>query len=102
LLTAEQFCDVAALECGLPVGSVELPPLDAGCVTAYPGHWYGCILPLGRLDAWPMVTFTDEAVAVRVANSPGAAYRAVIAAGLAETHGLTPVEADAYISRHSA
>ncbi len=102
LLTGGQFADVLAQECGLPVGSLEVPDLGAGFVVAHPGHWYGCIVPLGRLEGRPMVTFTDEGAAGLAPGGPGAAYRRVVAEGLAETHGLSPDEADAYISRHSA
>lgn len=101
LLTREQFADVLAQECGLAVGSVEILDLEPGCLVAGPGHWYGCVVPLGRLEGWPMVTFTDETAADLVPGRPGAAYRAVLAEGLAETHGLSPDEADAYIARHS-
>ncbi len=101
LLTWEQFADVLAQECGLPVGSVEVPALEAVCVVARPGHWYGCIVPLGRHQGWPMVTFTDEAAAGLGLSPPGPAYRAVIADGLAEAHGLSPEAAAAYIDRHS-
>lgn len=102
LVTWDQFADVLAQECGLPVGSVEVPALDAGCVVAHAGLWYGCVVPLGRHDGWPMVSFTDEAAAEQVAGGPGPAYRAVVTEGLIEAHGLTPAEADAYIARHSA
>jgi len=102
LLTRGQFADVLAQECGLPVGSVEVPALDGGCVIAHPGHWYGCVVPLGWREGWPMVTFTDEGAASQVAGGPAPSYRAVIAQGLAEAHGLTPAAADAYIARHSA
>ncbi len=84
------------------MGSVEAPALDTTCVVAHPGHWYGCIVPLGRLEGWPLVTFTDEAAAGLVPGGPGPAYRAVIAEGLAEAHGLSPDEAEVYIARHSA
>ncbi len=101
LVTLDQFADVLAQECGLPVGSVEVPALDGGLVVAHPDHWYGCVVPLGPLDGWPMVTFTDEGAAGLVAGAPGPAYRAVIAEGLAEAHGLSPADAEAYITRHS-
>jgi gamma-glutamylcyclotransferase (GGCT)/AIG2-like uncharacterized protein YtfP len=101
LVTLDQFADVLAQECGLPVGRVEVPALDGGCVVAYPGHWYGCVVPLGHREGWPMVTFTDEAASALVLSPPGDAYRAVVAEGLVEAHGLTPAEADAYIARHS-
>ena len=101
LVTREQFADVLAQECGLPVGSVEVPVLD-GCVVAYPDHWYGCVVPLGWREGWPMVTFTDEGAAALERSPPGDAYRAVVAEGLAETHGITAAEAEAYIARHSA
>jgi len=101
LVTWDQFADVLAQECGLPVGSVEVPALDAGCVITRPGHWYGCVVPLGRHEGWPMVTFTDEAGADLLPTGPGAAYRAVVSEGLAEAHGLSAVEAAAYIARHS-
>lgn len=101
LVTWEQFADVLAQECGLPVGSVEAPALlDAACIP-HPGHWYGCVVPLGRREGWPMVTFTDEGAAGLDLQAPGPAYRAVIAEGLAEAHGLTPAESAAYIDRHS-
>jgi len=102
LLTRAQFADVLAQECGLAVGSVEVPVLDTAFLVLHPGHWYGCVVPLGRRQGWPMVTFTDEAAADLVPGPPGAAYRAVVAEGLAETHGLSPAEADAYITRHGA
>ena len=101
LVTWEQFTDVLAQECGLPIGSVRVPVLDTVRIIAHPGHWYGCIVPLGPLEGWPMVTFTDEAAAGLVEGGPGPAYRAVIAEGLAEAHGLTPAEAEAYITSHS-
>lgn len=108
LLTLEQFADILAQECGLPVGSIAapsfegaVPTLEGGCVVAVPGHWYGCAVPLGWRDGWPLVTFTDEAAGDLVPNPPGAAYRAVIAQGLIESHGLSPDEADTYIARLS-
>lgn len=101
LLTRLQFADVLAQECGLPVGSVEVPALDGGCIIARPGHWYGCVVPIGQQEGWPMVTFTDEAAGDLVLSAPGSAYRATVAEGLAESHGLTPAEADSYIARHS-
>lgn len=101
LVTWGQFADVLAQECGLPVGSVELPALDAGPVVVRAGHWYGCIVPVGRRAGRPMVTFTDEAAAEQVAGGPSPAYRAVVAEGLAETHGLSPAEVDSYIARHT-
>ncbi len=101
LLTRAQFADVLAQECGLAVGTVEVPVLDTAFLVLHPGHWYGGVLPLGRLEGWPMVTFTDEAAADLVPGRPGAAYRAVVAEGLAESHGLSPAQADSYITRHS-
>ena len=101
LVTWEQFTDVLAQECGLPVGSVAVPVLETVRVVPHPGHWYGCVVPLGRREGWPMVTFTDEAAAALIQGGPGPAYRAVIAEGLAEAHGLTPAEVDEYIARHS-
>jgi hypothetical protein len=101
LLTREQFADVLAQECGLAVGSLEVPPLEAASIVARPGHWYGCLVPLGSHQGWPLVTFTDEGAADLVPIGPGPAYRAVIAEGLAEAHGLTPDEAADYIDRHS-
>jgi len=101
LLTREQFADVLAQECGLPVGSLEVPPLEAACVVAQPGHWYGCMVAMGRREGWPMVTFTDESAATLAPGGPGPAYQAVIADGLAEAHGLTPAEAADYIARRS-
>jgi len=101
LVTWEQFADVLAQECGLPVGSLDATALPVATLIAHPGHWYGCIVPLGRHDGWPMVTFTDEAAADLVPSGPGPAYRAVITEGLAEAYGLTSEEAAAYIATHS-
>lgn len=101
LLTREQFADVLAQECGLPIASVEVPDLGAGFVIAQPDHWYGCVVPLGRHQGWPLVTFTDEGAVALVPGRPGPAYRAVVALGLSETHGLTADEAEAYIARHA-
>jgi gamma-glutamylcyclotransferase (GGCT)/AIG2-like uncharacterized protein YtfP len=103
LLTWEQLADVQAQECRLAPGSVEVPVVDqeAEPVVTVPDRWYGCLLPLGQLDGWPMVTVTDAGAAALPPNPPGPAYRAVIARGLVETHGLTTAEADAYLARHS-
>jgi gamma-glutamylcyclotransferase (GGCT)/AIG2-like uncharacterized protein YtfP len=101
LLSSEQLADVMAQECGLPVGSIKVPAVGATPVVARPDRWYGCIVPLGRLDGWPMVTLTDAGAARLAPNPPGPAYRAAVAGGLAETHGLTPADAVAYIARHS-
>ena len=101
LVTREQFSDVLAQECDLAVGSVEVPELDGGFIVAHPGLWYGCVVPLGKREGWPMVTFTDESAAGLVLSPPGHAYRAVVSEGLAEAHGLSPTEAAAYIARHS-
>jgi len=101
LLGRDQFADLLAQECGLPVGSLEVPALDAACVIAYPGHWYGCLVPLGHCEGWPMITFTDEGAADLVPSAPGPAYRAVVAEGLSEAHGLTADEAAAYIATRS-
>ncbi len=101
LVTWEQFADVLAQECGLPLGTVEAPALlAAGCI-AHPGHWYGCVVALGVREGWPMVTFTDEGAGALDLRAPGPAYRAVIVQGLAESHGLSGEEAAAYLARHS-
>ncbi len=101
LVTREQFADVLAQECGLPVGSLQMPPvMGAGCIPLA-GHWYGYVVALGAREGWPMVTFTDEAAAGLVLRPPGPSYRAVISEGLAESHGLSADQAEAYIDRHS-
>ena len=101
LVTWEQFADVLAQECGLPVGSVEAPTLLAAGSVPYPGHWYGCVVHLGRREGWPMITFTDEAAGGLELCPPGPPYRAVVIEGLAEAHGLSEDEAAAYVARHS-
>ncbi len=101
LVTWEQFSDVLAQECGLPVGSIEAPEeLDAAFMSR-PGHWYGCVVHVGDLEGWPMVTFTDEAAGGLELRPPGPRYRDEILKGLAETHGLSEDEAAAYMARHS-
>ncbi len=101
LVTWEQFADVLAQECGLPVGSVEATALLAAGSVPYPGHWYGCVVRLGHREGWPMITFTDEAAGALELCPPGSGYRAVVIEGLAEAHGLSAEEAAAYVARHS-
>ena len=101
LVTWEQFADVLAQECGLPVGSVDAPAVRGARYIPHPGHWYGFVVPLGAREGWPMVTFTDEAAGSLDLRPPGPAYRAVIIEGLAESHGLSAEEATDYIARHS-
>lgn len=101
LLTLDQFADVVAQECGVPTGSLELPDLTGASVVVHPGHWYGCVVPIGVREGWPLVTFTDEDAAGLEPRSPAPSYRSVVAAGLAEAHGLSAAEAHAYVDRHS-
>lgn len=66
----------------------------AGHVDADVG-WYGRLLHLGRLDGLDLVTITCARVPDR--NGPSAAYRGVVARGLAESWGLSATDADRYL-----
>lgn len=101
LVTGEQFADVLAQECGLAVGSIEVPEGIGTAGLSRPGHWYGCVVNLGMHEGWPMFTFTDEAAGALELRPPGPAYRVVIIEGLAESHGLSLDEGAAYLARHT-
>ncbi len=89
LVTAEQFCDIAAQEMYRDPGDV----LDLAAVVSErrvqvgPGR-YETLLHVGTLDGHPLLTFTapwragDEPL-----TAPSAAYVRMLAGGLRESHG---------------
>ncbi len=97
LITGEQFLDVFAQENGLALGVLDDPTVDADSDRMGP-HWpaldrgeptlaaerpYGLVLPVGRLDGFPVLTFTAPQVH-QVHNPPHSSYRQVIEDGRAE------------------
>ncbi|MFN3217016.1 MAG: histone deacetylase [Acidimicrobiales bacterium] len=114
LLTVEQFHDVWAQESGRTVGtplefvtadgtgskpaSSDLDALAPGTSVVVGGGGYDRLLVVGRVDGIAVVTFTSpsEASSLRP-NPPSAPYRAMIAAGLRESHAMTDSEAHAVI-----
>ena len=91
LLTREQFADVVAQENWLEPGSVEID--DATMTIGH--HMYGVVPHLGSLDGHPIRTITQDSETLLAAPTP--AYVAYIAEGLRESHGMAPVEIDAYL-----
>jgi hypothetical protein len=109
LLTLEQFHDVWAQESGRAVGTPleaatsDGSPLDfaacaAGSSVVVGGGGYDRLLILGRFDDVPAVTFTSPREPTSlVANPPSTPYRAVIVAGLVQSHDLSDAEAHALL-----
>jgi gamma-glutamylcyclotransferase (GGCT)/AIG2-like uncharacterized protein YtfP len=85
LITREQLADVLAQEagCDAPVLGDDVLRAPAP-VDVAPGRWYGCVVPLGDRDGWPMATFTAADAAAHPLRAPGPAYRDVVARGLRE------------------
>ncbi|WP_344461527.1 histone deacetylase [Kitasatospora kazusensis] len=99
LLTAGQFCDVAAQEMHRPPGA----DLDLGEVLATgrarfgPGRYETLVCP-GGLDGYPVLTFTAPWRSAEAAlNAPSAAYLGRLAAGLAAVHGWDAARIAAYL-----
>lgn len=100
LVTPGQFSDVAAQEMGREPGT----DLDLGAVVRSgrlavgPGR-YETVVCLGHLDGAPLLTFTSPWSAGDVeAARPSDAYLATMVTGLAEAHGMTAAQADAYLA----
>jgi hypothetical protein len=108
LVSVPQLADIAAQEMhrvpepGDPVEEVVLGGLlggglEGGRHHAGPGH-YETLVEVGRLDGAPMLTFTAPYGVGHVPRtSPSAAYRAVLATGLRESHGWEERRVDRYL-----
>lgn len=96
-ITAEQFADVAAQECGLPPGAVDidLAELAERRELVVSSRSYGRVLWLGRRQGHPMVTVTAPEVGALCAPSPR--YLEVMRLGLVEA-GVSPEETDRYLT----
>lgn len=101
LVTSGQFVDIAVQEMHRVPGPGAAPDLAealrTGRVQAGPGR-YETLLRPGDLDGHPVLTFTAPGgpAAARL-NPPAAGYLRVLAAGLTEAHGWSPVRAAAYL-----
>lgn len=99
LITAAQFADVATQEMHREPGDEHIdlrPVLDKGRHAYGPGR-YETLHLLGQLDGAPLLTFTADHPRELPLNAPSAAYLRMIAAGLHETHGLSPREIAAHL-----
>jgi hypothetical protein len=92
LITWEQFEDVVAQENGRATAPVVLAPDEpqAGAsIQLGPGR-YENLLCFGRLDGFPLVTFTSPwAMAEAELGAPSPAYLRVMIEGLRESHRLS-------------
>lgn len=103
LITEEQFQDVLAQESRREVGNeVDVGVArESGSAVLGEGN-YDLVIHLGDIDGAPMYTFTTPHPADQVPRTvPGHAYHDTLVAGLVESHGLTEVEARAYLARWS-
>lgn len=107
LITRGQFVDLAAQEMHRPPDPAD--PLHAVLrdgpdgerhVTG-PGR-YETLLRVGERDGVPMLTFTADRHDDLPPRPPSAAYRAVIASGLRESHGWDAARSAAYLDAASA
>lgn len=103
LITAAQFVDVAAQEMHRPpdpadpLQRIVITGFDGGRHTAGPGR-YETIIEVGVREGIGMLTFTAPHGAGAVAHtSPSTTYRALIAAGLAESHGWDAATIEEYL-----
>lgn len=110
LVTAGQLADIAAQEMyrvpdpGDPLVEVVLGGLggDGSRHHVGPGR-YETLVEVGRLDGWPMLTFTSPHGRDAVAHTPPTpAYVALLAAGLAESRGWDADRVEAYVDRWAA
>lgn len=97
-ITLEQFCDVAAQESHLPIGSVDFDwdeLLSNGFIEG--DGQYGTLVLVGYLHGLPVLTFTNaKGVQDKPLNPPSVAYRKVIATGLEETFQMNDAEIEDY------
>ena len=97
-ITLEQFCDVAAQESNLPIGSVDFDwdeLLSNGFIEG--DGQYGTLVLVGYLHGLPVLTFTNaQGVQDKPLDPPSVAYRKVIARGLEETFQMNDSEIENY------
>ena len=98
LLTEEQLADVAAQECALAPGEldVDVEAVVARRSVVLSTRRYGRLVHLGHRDGLPIVTMTSPSF--HGPAEPGVDYLAIVRAGLAEC-GLSPDEAEDYLRR---
>lgn len=92
LITWEQFEDVVAQENRRPTKPIALAldDLTAGSRTRLGPGRYETLLCLGRLDGFPVVTFTSPwTMAEAQLGAPAPPYLKVMIAGLRESHALS-------------
>lgn len=92
LITREQFADVLAQESRRPIGSLDLPDLDAltaGDRTVVGDSFYDALVILDPVDGVPCVSFTSPAAPEqREPTAPSEPYLRTIVTGLADIHPL--------------
>ncbi|MFI5525308.1 histone deacetylase [Streptomyces platensis] len=100
LLTLSQFSDIAAQEMSREPGE-DLDLTEAvtrGRARTGPGR-YETLVCAGRLDGYPVLTFTAPWSSQDIAmNAPSAAYLRHIAAGIVASHGWSARRAAAYLA----
>ncbi len=100
LVTAEQFCDIAAQEMYGHAGTwIDLTAAVAeGRIQVGPGR-YETVIHVGELDGHPMLTFTAPWRTGDLAyNAPSAAYLRMLATGLREGHDWDTERAADYLA----
>lgn len=94
-ITAEQFADIHAQENGGAVDATDLSLVgDGQQVLAGRGN-YPLIVRCGTLGGLPAFTFTADRMPAR--NPPRPSYVRTIAAGLAESHRMSPTAIAHYL-----
>jgi hypothetical protein len=104
LITAEQFADVAAQEMHRAPGrNLDLSTVvTTGRQRIGPGR-YETLLCTGNRDGRPMLTFTAPWNAAGVGHTtPAPEYLDLLATGVAESHGWTPIDIARYLSAATA
>ena len=99
LLPVERIAEIGAMENGRDPadGSLDVAAVQRdGVVPAFDGGWYDAWASCGELDGVPVVTITSSRR--HAANPPGPAYLAVVARGIAATHGLPDEAVAAYLA----
>ncbi|AKU16339.1 hypothetical protein [Luteipulveratus mongoliensis] len=98
-ITAEQLADVVTQEMHREPGPLlDLDVLLAQRRLVLGDGRYETVLVVGDVDGEPVVTFTCPSDDRRpTINPPSAAYLAVVARGLVESHGLAPDEVVGYL-----
>lgn len=100
LVTREQFEDVVAQECGMPVGSMDIDftTLLRDSVVDNTGLLYGRMFYVGTVNNIPVVSFTtcnslenvrDGAVGELMLNAPSDGYANMVSKGLKESFNFT-------------